>query len=133
MTAFLPFLPPAHLGGFVMALFVGTIFYPVISVSKRHRIGMTTARILAIPVAVILFVVLIRNFYTSDPYAGESYFFSVYSISDAAGQLARDAGICRVSPQARTIIVKELVCVISLFFFLVVKRGILGLTTTTSV
>ncbi|KAJ7357283.1 hypothetical protein DFH08DRAFT_912271 [Mycena albidolilacea] len=59
----------AHLGGFVMALFVGTIFYPVISVSKRHRIGMTTARILAIPVAVILFVVLIRNFYTSDPYA----------------------------------------------------------------
>ncbi|KAJ7932479.1 hypothetical protein B0H13DRAFT_1955625 [Mycena leptocephala] len=59
----------AHLGGFVMALFVGTIFYPVISVTKRHRIFMTTARILAIPVAVILFVLLTRNFYTSDPYA----------------------------------------------------------------
>ncbi|KAJ7125662.1 hypothetical protein C8R43DRAFT_898313 [Mycena crocata] len=59
----------AHLGGFVMALFVGTIFYPVISVTKRHRIIMTSARILAIPVAVILFVVLTRNFYTSDPYA----------------------------------------------------------------
>jgi hypothetical protein len=54
-----------------MALFVGTIFYPVISVTKRHRIFMTTARILAIPVAVILFVLLTRNFYTSDPYAGE--------------------------------------------------------------
>ncbi|KAJ7487518.1 hypothetical protein B0H11DRAFT_2013697 [Mycena galericulata] len=59
----------AHLGGFVMALFVGTIFYPVISVTKRHRIIMTTARILAIPVAVVLFVVLTKNFYTSDPYA----------------------------------------------------------------
>ncbi|KAJ7225593.1 rhomboid-domain-containing protein [Mycena pura] len=59
----------AHLGGFVMALFVGTVFYPVISVSKRHRIIMMTARILALPVAVILFVVLTRNFYTSDPYA----------------------------------------------------------------
>jgi len=59
----------AHLGGFVMALFVGTIFYPVISVSKRHRIWMTTARILAIPAAVLLFVLLTRNFYTSDPYA----------------------------------------------------------------
>ena len=54
-----------------MALFVGTVFYPVISVSKRHRIIMMTARILALPVAVILFVVLTRNFYTSDPYAGE--------------------------------------------------------------
>ncbi|KAF7347901.1 RHOMBOID-like protein [Mycena venus] len=59
----------AHLGGFVMALFVGTIFYPVISATKRHRIWMTTARILAIPAAVILFVLLTRNFYTSDPYA----------------------------------------------------------------
>ncbi|KAJ6575027.1 hypothetical protein B0H19DRAFT_1208527 [Mycena capillaripes] len=59
----------AHLGGFVMALFVGTIFYPVISVTKRHRILMTSARIAAIPVAVILFVLLTRNFYTSDPYA----------------------------------------------------------------
>ncbi|KAJ7071108.1 hypothetical protein C8F01DRAFT_1109143 [Mycena amicta] len=56
--------------GFAMALFVGTIFYPVISVSKRHKIIMITARILAIPIAVILFVVLTRNFYTSDPYAG---------------------------------------------------------------
>ncbi|KAF8213129.1 hypothetical protein K438DRAFT_1803438 [Mycena galopus ATCC 62051] len=59
----------AHLGGFVMALFVGTIFYPVISVTKRHRICMTVARVLAIPVAVVLFVTLTRNFYTSDPYA----------------------------------------------------------------
>ncbi|KAJ6519738.1 hypothetical protein C8R45DRAFT_952543 [Mycena sanguinolenta] len=59
----------AHLGGFVMAVFVGTIFYPVISISKRHRIIMTTCRVLAVPVAVILFVVLTRNFYTSDPYA----------------------------------------------------------------
>ncbi|KAJ7706265.1 hypothetical protein B0H17DRAFT_620531 [Mycena rosella] len=59
----------AHLGGFVMALFVGTIFYPVISVSRRHKILMAAARILAIPVAVLLFVLLTRNFYTSDPYA----------------------------------------------------------------
>lgn len=64
-----PFI--AHLGGFVMALFVGTIFYPVISVTKKHRIIMTSARIAAIPVAVLLFVLLTRNFYTSDPYAGK--------------------------------------------------------------
>lgn len=59
-----------HLGGFLMGLLVGTTFYPVISVTKRHRLIMWGFRLVAIPLAVILFVVLIRNFYTSDPYAG---------------------------------------------------------------
>ena len=43
----------AHLGGFFMALFVGTIFYPVISVSKRHRIIMTAARIRKLSASVL--------------------------------------------------------------------------------
>ncbi|KAJ7786227.1 hypothetical protein B0H16DRAFT_1489708 [Mycena metata] len=69
-VGYIPFVDNfAHLGGFVMSLFVGTIFYPVISVTKRHRIIMTSARVLAIPIAVVLFVTLTRNFYTSDPYA----------------------------------------------------------------
>lgn len=59
----------AHIGGFVMGLLVGTVFYPVISVSKRHRFITWGFKIVAIPLAIILFVVLIRNFYTSDPYA----------------------------------------------------------------
>jgi hypothetical protein len=64
----------AHLGGFLMGLLVGTIFYPVISVTKRHRLVMWTFRIVAIPIAVVLLVVLIKNFYTSDPYAGKQFF-----------------------------------------------------------
>jgi len=59
----------AHIGGFVMGLLIGTIFYPVISETKRHRIIMWCFRLAAIPLAVILFVSLTRNFYTSDPYA----------------------------------------------------------------
>jgi xanthine/uracil permease len=59
----------AHIGGFVMGLLVGTIFYPIISESKRHRLITWSFRIAAIPVAVLLFVLLTRNFYTSDPYA----------------------------------------------------------------
>ncbi|KAJ3779127.1 hypothetical protein FB446DRAFT_711087 [Lentinula raphanica] len=59
----------AHLGGFLLGLLVGIVFYPVISVTKRHRAIMWTFRIIAMVLAVILFVVLIRNFYTSDPYA----------------------------------------------------------------
>lgn len=64
----------AHIGGFVMGLLVGTFFYPVISETKRHRIIMWCFRLAAVPLAVILFVSLTRNFYTSDPYAGKSVF-----------------------------------------------------------
>ncbi|KAG6334043.1 hypothetical protein ID866_5046 [Astraeus odoratus] len=59
----------AHLGGLCMGLLVGTTLYPVISPTRRHRTIMWAFRIAAIPLAVLLFVVLIRNFYTSDPYA----------------------------------------------------------------
>ncbi|KJA29393.1 hypothetical protein HYPSUDRAFT_61422 [Hypholoma sublateritium FD-334 SS-4] len=65
----LPVLQSSHLGGFLMGLLVGTIFYPVISVTKRHRLIMWSFRLAAIPLAVILYVLLVRNFYTSDPYA----------------------------------------------------------------
>src|SRR5882762_8328351 len=61
----------AHLGGFLVGLLVGTTLYPVISTTKRHKIVMWTFRLAAIPLTIILFIVLIRNFYTSDPYAGK--------------------------------------------------------------
>ncbi|THH11749.1 hypothetical protein EW146_g7942 [Bondarzewia mesenterica] len=63
------FVPEAHLGGFAMGLLVGTTFYPVISTTRRHKIIMWCFRFTAIPLAVILYVVLVRNFYTSNPYA----------------------------------------------------------------
>ncbi|KAF8971412.1 10 TM acyl transferase domain found in Cas1p-domain-containing protein [Flammula alnicola] len=50
---------PSHLGGFTMGLLVGTVFYPVISVTKRHRLIMWAFRLAAIPLAVLLFVVLL--------------------------------------------------------------------------
>ena len=55
-----------------MGLLFGMILYPVISETKRHKMIVWSLRIAAIPLTVILFVVLIRNFYKSDPYAGES-------------------------------------------------------------
>ena len=54
-----------------MGLFVGTTLYPIISTTKRHKLITWGFRLAAIPVAIILYVLLIRNFYTSDPYAGE--------------------------------------------------------------
>jgi len=53
-----------------MGLLTGTLLYPIISTTKLHRNLTWAFRLAAIPLAVILFVVLIRNFYTSNPYAG---------------------------------------------------------------
>ena len=54
-----------------MGLLVAMALYPIISPSTRHRTIVIALRLIAIPLAIVLFVVLIRNFYTSDPYAGE--------------------------------------------------------------
>lgn len=54
-----------------MGLLVGTVLYPIISVTRRHLLITWVFRLAAIPVAVVLFVLLIRNFYTSNPYAGQ--------------------------------------------------------------
>jgi hypothetical protein len=48
---------PAHLGGFLMGLLVGTFFYPVISVTKRHKSVVWSFRLVALPLAIVLFVV----------------------------------------------------------------------------
>ena len=61
----------AHLGGLLMGLLVGMALYPIISPSTRHRSIVIALRVIALPLIVVLFVVLIRNFYTSDPYAGQ--------------------------------------------------------------
>jgi len=67
---YIPFVDNfAHLGGLFMGIFVALIFYPVISRTRRHRVIRLICRFAAIPVPIILFVVLIRNFYTGDPYS----------------------------------------------------------------
>lgn len=60
----------AHLGGFLMGLLTAIVLYPVISTTNRHKAIMWFCRLAMIPIAVVLFVVLIRNFYKGDPYAG---------------------------------------------------------------
>ncbi|KAF9646113.1 rhomboid-domain-containing protein [Thelephora ganbajun] len=63
----------AHLGGFLMGLLVGTVFYPIISPTRRHVLISWAFRLAALPLVIVLFVVLIRNFYTSDPYSACSW------------------------------------------------------------
>jgi hypothetical protein len=90
-----------------MWLLVGTTFYPVISMTKRHKLIMWGFRLAAIPLAIILYVVLARNFYTSDPYAGKparpgySYILMTLALKRALG-----VDTYRASPGLVTTIVK---------------------------
>ncbi|KAI0639673.1 rhomboid-domain-containing protein [Trametes polyzona] len=71
---FIPYVDNfAHLGGLAMGLMVAMALYPIISPSNRHRIIVITLRLVAVPLAIVMFVVLIRNFYKADPYAACSW------------------------------------------------------------
>ncbi|KAH7104660.1 rhomboid-domain-containing protein [Auriculariales sp. MPI-PUGE-AT-0066] len=59
----------AHLGGYFMGLLTGVVLLPVISTTKRHATIVWVLRIAVAPVAIVMFVILIRNFYTGDPSA----------------------------------------------------------------
>ena len=53
-----------------MGLVFAIMLYPVISTTERHKWIMWGLRIAMVPLAITLYIVLIRNFYTGDPSAG---------------------------------------------------------------
>jgi hypothetical protein len=55
----------AHLGGFAAGLLLGSILYPAIHETRRHRLITWGCRIVAIPLIVLAFVLTIKNFCTS--------------------------------------------------------------------
>jgi len=83
----------AHLGGFLMGLLTCIVFFPVISLTRRHMIIVWICRILAIPLVVVLFVVLIRNFYTADPAAGCEWCRYLSCIPTSANNYCQGTGL----------------------------------------
>ncbi|KAK8843397.1 hypothetical protein IAR55_007054 [Kwoniella newhampshirensis] len=59
----------AHLGGWAMGILMGTILYPSISETRRHRYIVWGCRVVALPLIILAFVLTLRNFYTADPNA----------------------------------------------------------------
>lgn len=95
-----------------MGLLVSATLYPVVSPSKRHKAIVWGFRIAAVPVAVVLMVVLIRNFYTGDPYAGlsESLILLCVTLMRLLRQHAQAADTFRASLRPRTTIAKGTFC-----------------------
>jgi len=56
----------SHIGGFIMGILTGLVLMPTINFSKIHKRFNWLLRIVALPIAVLLFFFLIRNFYTQD-------------------------------------------------------------------
>ncbi|GAA5949053.1 hypothetical protein JCM21900_003189 [Sporobolomyces salmonicolor] len=57
----------AHLGGFAMGLVVSLLLFPIVHPSRTHKRVFIALRLVALPLAIVMFVVLTRNFYSGDP------------------------------------------------------------------
>ncbi|KAH9947152.1 rhomboid-domain-containing protein [Amylocystis lapponica] len=71
----------------------GMMFYPIISPSTRHRSIVIFFRLAAIPAAVLLFVFLTRNFYTSNPYAACTWCRYLSCIPTSANDHCKGTGL----------------------------------------
>ncbi|CAG8606192.1 5336_t:CDS:10 [Paraglomus brasilianum] len=57
----------SHIGGFIMGILTGLVFMPTIKFSKLHSRITWGLRLVAFPIALILFITLTKNFYTTNP------------------------------------------------------------------
>ncbi|KAG8960612.1 hypothetical protein FRC05_006720 [Tulasnella sp. 425] len=60
----------AHLGGMCLGLLASIAVYPMITETKTRATIVLAFRATAVALAIVLYVVLIRNFYTGNPYQG---------------------------------------------------------------
>lgn len=82
-----------HLGGFLVGLICAAIFLPVISTTRTHKMTMWGVRIAMIPIAIVLFVVLIRNFYKTNPFAACSWCRYLSCIPTSANNKCKGNGL----------------------------------------
>ncbi|KAK4684349.1 hypothetical protein P7C73_g5833, partial [Tremellales sp. Uapishka_1] len=83
----------AHLGGFAMGLLLGSILYPSISETKRHRNIVWGIRFVALALAIVAFVLTVRNFYTADPNAACEWCRFLSCIPTSTNQRCTGTGI----------------------------------------
>ncbi|CAG8579224.1 11039_t:CDS:2 [Paraglomus occultum] len=59
----------SHIGGFIMGILTGLVFMPTLKFTKLQGRVTWALRLIAFPIALILFITLTKNFYTADPSA----------------------------------------------------------------
>jgi len=83
----------AHTGGFLLGLLSSVALYPIISETRRHASIVLFARVAAVAIGFVLYFVLIRNFYTSDPYAACTWCRYLSCIPSAMNDHCQGTGI----------------------------------------
>ncbi|ORX39022.1 hypothetical protein BD324DRAFT_618264 [Kockovaella imperatae] len=87
----------AHLGGFAMGILAGTVLYPSISETKRHRYIIWSARVVAIVLIILAFVLTTKNFYTTDPNAACRWCRFLSCIPTSANNQCTGTGLTTIS------------------------------------
>lgn len=59
----------SHIGGFSMGLLLSLVLFPVLHQTRLHRFSFYTIRLFGAIGAIVMFTVLYRNFFTTDPAA----------------------------------------------------------------
>ncbi|KIP12521.1 hypothetical protein PHLGIDRAFT_81751 [Phlebiopsis gigantea 11061_1 CR5-6] len=89
----------AHIGGFLVGLLSGIVLYPIISPTRRRKIIVWACRLAALPVIIVLYVVLIRNFYRSNPYDACSWCRYLSCFPTSSNNHCQDIGFFTTTTQ----------------------------------
>jgi hypothetical protein len=80
-----------------MGLLLGLLFFPTVHPSRRHKLIVWGLRALALPLVIVLFVVLLKNFYTDDPSASCSWCRYLSCFPTASNNHCSGTGLSEVS------------------------------------
>ncbi|GAA5984829.1 hypothetical protein JCM5350_004251 [Sporobolomyces pararoseus] len=106
----------AHLGGFAMGLVVSLLLFPVVhSPSRTHKYIFYALRVVALPLSIIMFVVLIRNFYTGDPSTACSWCRYLSCWPTAQNNRCKGTGLSTISASSSSSLSSLFAVVLSTF------------------
>lgn len=80
-----------------MGLLCSVLLFPIIHPSSRHKYVTWALRLVALPLVVVLFVVLLKNFYTDDPSASCSWCRYLSCFPTSSNNKCQGTGLAEVS------------------------------------
>ncbi|GJN88015.1 hypothetical protein Rhopal_000971-T1 [Rhodotorula paludigena] len=93
----------AHLGGFLVGLLSSIVLMPIVHPSRAHKLVFVTLRLIALPVLIVVFVVLTKNFYTGDPEKACSWCRYLSCWPTDANNRCHGTGLTQVTTSSSTI------------------------------
>ncbi|GAA5844877.1 hypothetical protein JCM9279_000028 [Rhodotorula babjevae] len=93
----------AHLGGFLVGLLTSILLFPIVHPSRTHKLVFVALRLVALPLVIVVFVVLTRNFYTGDPATACSWCRYLSCWPTSSNNHCKGTGLTTVTASSSTI------------------------------